>query len=167
MSDDNSEQHLIIDRTLEATPDQIWRMWTKPELFAAWYGPAGANITVITMDVRVGGARRLRMDVATPDGTRQMWFAGEYLEVVDNQLLVYTDAMSDENGHVLAPEQTGMPAGHPTTTEVRVELEADGRETRMRLTHLGIPAGSPGAAGWGMALNKLSAHLRDQDAAAG
>ena len=71
-----------------------------------------------------------------------MWFTGEYLEVVENQLLVYTDAMSDENGHVLSPEESGMPAGHPTTTEVRVELEADTNGTRMRLTHLGFAAGS-------------------------
>lgn len=167
MSEDIGDQDLVVERTLDAPPDLIWRMWTQPEHFAAWYGPVGASITVTTMDVRVGGARLLRMEVSTPDGTRQMWFTGEYLEVVENQLLVYTDAMSDENGHVLAPEQTGMPASHPTTTEVRVELEPDGRGTRMRLTHLGIPAGSPGAAGWGMALDKLSAHLRDQDTAAG
>ncbi len=137
-------------------------MWTRPEHVAAWYGPAGATITVTTMDVRVGGRRLLRMEVATPDGTRQMWFTGEYVEVIENQRLVYTDAMSDETGRVLSPEQTGMPAGHPTTTEVRVELAADGGGTRMTLTHHGIPPGSPGAAGWCMALDQLAGHLRDQ-----
>ncbi len=167
MSDDDTGQSLVIERTLEAPPEQIWRMWTRPEHVAAWYGPAGASITVTTMDVRVGGRRLLRMEVATTDGTMQMWFTGEYLEVVENQRLVYTDAMSDENGHVLSPEQTGMPASHPVTTEVRVELEAAGGGTRLRLTHLGIPAGSPGAIGWGLALDKLDDHLRDQDAPAG
>jgi hypothetical protein len=49
---------------------------------------------------------------------------------------------------------------HPTTTEVRVELEDIGGRTKMVLTHLGIPADSPGAAGWTMALNKLAAHLQ-------
>jgi uncharacterized protein YndB with AHSA1/START domain len=46
-----------------------------------------------------------------------------YLEVVENQRLVYTDSMSDEHGKVMSPEQMGMPEGHPTTTEVSVELE--------------------------------------------
>ena len=114
------------------------------------------------MDVRVGGTRLLRMEITTPDGTMQMWFAGQYLEVIENQRLVYTDAMSDEHGNVLSPEQTGMPAGHPTTTEVRVELEPVSGGTRMRLTHVGIPAGSPGAAGWAMALDKLTAHLSER-----
>jgi hypothetical protein len=31
----------------------------------------------------------------------------------------------------------------------------------MVLTHVGIPAGSPGAAGWGMALDKLGEHLHE------
>jgi hypothetical protein len=53
-----------------------------------------------------------------------------------------------------------MPEPHPAT-EVRVELtDMDGR-TRMVLTHIGVPAGSPGALGWTMAFDKLAARLRD------
>lgn len=79
--------------------------------------------------------------------------------VIENQCLDHTDSMSDENGSVKSPEQMGMPKGHPTTTEVRIELEHVGGGTRMVLTHLGVPAGSPGAAGWAMALDKLTANL--------
>lgn len=159
MNDDPRGQDLVIERALDAPPDLIWRMWTRPEHFAAWYGPAGATISVATMDVRVGGNRLVCMEMTTPGGTRQMWFAGTYLEVVENHRLVYTDVVSDENGNVLSPEQAGMPPGHPTTTEVRVELEAAGGGTRMTLTHVGIPAGSPGASGWAAALDNLAAHL--------
>ena len=51
----------------------------------------------------------------------------------------------------------GMPAGHPTTTEVRVALEDVGGRTKMVMTHVGVPSDSPGAAGWTMALDKLAA----------
>jgi uncharacterized protein YndB with AHSA1/START domain len=155
MTDDDSSNNLVIERTFQAPPEQIWRMWTEPEHFAAWYGPGGASIPVAQMDVRVGGRRLLCMEVTTPNGTMQMWFTGEYLEVIETQRLVYTDSMSDEDGNVLSPEQAGMPEGHPTTTKVRVELESSGIGTKMVLTHVGIPAGSPGAAGWTMALDKL------------
>jgi hypothetical protein len=50
-----------------------------------------------------------------------------------------------------------MPEGYPVVTEVIVELEDHDGRTSMVLTHLGIPAGSPGAAGWIMALDKLVA----------
>src|SRR3546814_8270970 len=85
----------------------------------------------------------------------QMWFTGEYREVVDNQRLVYTEAMSDEHGTVLSPADIGMPDSHPTTTEIHVEFAAVNGGTKMVMTHLGIPAGSPGDAGWAMAFAKL------------
>ncbi len=44
-------------------------------------------------------------------------------------------------------------------TEVRVELEDVAGRTKMVLTHAGIPADSPGATGWAMALDKLAAHV--------
>lgn len=161
MADDTDGQSMMIERTLAAPTELVWQMWTDPEHFAAWYGPGGATIPVARMDVRVGGTRLLCMEMATPDGTMQMWFTGEYLEVVEHQRLVYTDSMSDENGEVMSPEQLGMPQGHPTTTEVRVELEPVSDGTKMVLTHVGVPAGSPGAAGWAMALEKLAAHLEE------
>jgi uncharacterized protein YndB with AHSA1/START domain len=111
------------------------------------------------MDVRVGGTRLLCMEVQMPRGAQRMWFTGTYLEVAVNQLLVYTDAMADAQGNVLAPEQLGMPADHPSITEVRVALEPVGGGTRMVLTHVGIPEGSPGAVGWAMALDKLTERL--------
>ena len=43
----------------------------------------------------------------------QMWFTGEYREVVENERLIYTESMSDENGNVLSPADRGMPDGHP------------------------------------------------------
>jgi len=99
------------------------------------------------------------MEMQTPDGPMQMWFTGEYREVVENELLVYTESMSDENGKVLSPSAMGMPEGHPITTEVRVELEDVGGRTKMVMTHAGIPGDSPGAAGWAMAFEKLAAHV--------
>jgi uncharacterized protein YndB with AHSA1/START domain len=111
------------------------------------------------MDVRVGGTRLIRMDFQTPGGPMQMWFSGEYREVVEHSRLVYTESMADEHGNVLSPAEMGMPAGHPPTTEVRVQLEEIDGRTKMIMTHAGVPAGSPGAAGWTSAFDKLAAQI--------
>jgi uncharacterized protein YndB with AHSA1/START domain len=150
---------VVVERSFDAPVDLIWQMWTDPEHFAAWYGPEGATIPVAKMDVRVGGTRLVSMEVTTPGGPMRMWFTGEYREVVENRRLVYTESMSDENGNVLSPADMGMPAGHPTTTEVRVELEYVGGRTKMVMTHAGIPSDSPGATGWTMAFDKLAARV--------
>jgi uncharacterized protein YndB with AHSA1/START domain len=155
-----SRNAVVIERTFDAGVDLVWRMWTDPEHFAAWYGPDGATIPVAKMDVRVGGTRLVAMEMQTPNGAMQMWFTGEYLEVVENERLVYTESMSDPDGNVLSPSDIGMPEGHPTTTEVRVELEDLGSRTKMIMTHAGIPSDSPGAAGWTMAFDKLAVYVK-------
>ncbi len=115
------------------------------------------------MDVRVGGARLIGMEMQTPDGLMRMWFTGEYRQVVAHRRLVYTESMSDPDGNVLPPADLGIPDGSPTTTEVTVELTEAGGRTAMILTHAGIPADSPGAAGWAMALDKLATRVHFHD----
>jgi uncharacterized protein YndB with AHSA1/START domain len=154
-----SQDAVVIERSFDAPVALIWQMWTDPEHFKAWYGPDGATIPVAKMDVRVGGTRLVCMEMQSPDGAMQMWFTGEYREVVENERLVYTESISDENGNVSSPADMGMPEGHPMTTEIRVELEDVGGRTKMVMIHAGIPADSPGAAGWAMAFDKLAAHV--------
>ena len=157
----SSKDAVVIEHRFDAPVELIWQMWTDPDHFRAWYGPEGSSIPTAKMDVRVGGTRLVCMEVQTPKGPMQMWFAGEYLEVVENQRLVYTEFVSDENGVVKSLADMGMPEGHPTTTEVRVEIDAVGAGTRMVLTHTGIPEDSPGAAGWRMAIDKLTNYLKE------
>jgi uncharacterized protein YndB with AHSA1/START domain len=160
MTDDqDSRDAVVIERSFDAPVELVWQMWTDPEHFRSWYGPEGATIPVAKMNVRVGGTRLVCMEMQSPDGPMQMWFAGEYREVVQNQRLVYTEYMSDEHGNLSSPSPMGTPDGHPVTTEVRVELKDVGGRTNMVLTHSGIPSDSPGATGWMMALDKLTAYI--------
>lgn len=155
----NSDNSVVIERTFDAPVELLWQMWTDPEHFKAWYGPMGASIPVANMDVQVGGKRLICMEMQTPNGEMKMWFTGEFTAVDPPGRLSYTDAMSDEDGNVLSPEGMGMPEGHPESTEVIIELDAVDGGTRMTMTHVGVPADSPGAAGWGMAFDKLEAHV--------
>ena len=152
-------QSVTIERVLDAPLELVWQMWTEPEHFAAWYGPTGATVAVVEMDARVGGRRHFSMQMQTPDGEMQMWFVGEYRVVEPSGRLVYTESMSDPDGNVASPESTGMPTDHPEATEVTVELHDLGGRTRMVMVHAGVPADSPGAMGWNMALDKLEGHL--------
>jgi uncharacterized protein YndB with AHSA1/START domain len=164
MAEDNDfEDAVVIERSFAAPVELVWKMWSEPEHVTAWYGPTGATIVVAKMDVRVGGARLIGMAVDTPDGPMQMWFTGEYREVVTNRRVVYTESMSDADGNVLSPSDLGMPAEHPTTTEVTVEFTDNAGRTTMVMTHVGVPPGSPGAAGWAMAFDKLDAHVEAQN----
>jgi uncharacterized protein YndB with AHSA1/START domain len=154
-----STNSVVIERSFEAPIELLWKMWSDPEHFKAWYGPQGATIPVAQLDVRVGGRRFVGMEMNTPNGAMQMWFTGEHLAVNEPNQLAYSESMSDENGNVQPPSSMGMPEGHPTTTEVRVDLVVTGDLTKMVLTHVGIPAGSPGEMGWNMAFDKLATYV--------
>lgn len=160
MTDQNApEQAVRIERILDVPAEVVWQMWTEPVHFQAWYGPAGATVVVAKMELVVGGARLVSMEVVTPNGPMKMWFTGEHLEIVENQRLVYTEAMCDENGNIMSPAAMGMPADHPAVTTITVEPEKIEQGTRMVLVHAGIPEGSPGAAGWIMAFEKLETYV--------
>ena len=146
-----------IERTFDAPIDLIWAMWTEAEHFANWYGPMGARIPTADMDVRVGGRRHIAMEMETPSGPMQMFFVGEYREVDPKTRLVYTESMADADGNAMTAEQMGLPVGTPMYTSVVVELEDLGARTRMTVTHVGVPADSPGGEGWVMAIDKMQA----------
>ena len=159
MSDSTiSKDAVVIERIFEASIDLIWQMWTQAEHFKKWYGPQGFTLPVAEMDVQVGGKRLICM--ASPDGTMKMWTTGEYMEIVPNQRLVYTESPADEQGNVVSPAALGMPEGYPTTTEVTVLLEDLGGRTKMVMTHAGVPADSGAGGGWNQAFDKLADHLQ-------
>lgn len=158
MSDNNTSQDAIVmERTFDAPVHLIWQMWTAPDDFKKWYGPKGFTVPVAEMDVRAGGKRLICM--ASPDGTMKMWTTGEYLEILPNQRLVYTESPADENGNVVSPAEVGMPEGYPVTTQVTVLLEDLGGRTKMVVTHAGMPASSGASGGWEQAFSKMAQYI--------
>ena len=150
------QDSVVLERVFAAPIDLVWKMWTDPVNFKAWYGPAGATVPVAELDVRPGGRRRVCMAA----GPREMWFIGEHLEVSEPTRLVYTETMADDRGNPISPEALGMPPKTPGTTEVTVVLEEVDGGTRVTLTHAGVPAESGAARGWNGAFDKLAAELR-------
>jgi len=150
---------VLIERVFDAPIETLWRMWTEPAHFAAWYGPRGAEVSVERLELIVGGGRLVRMAFTTPGGTREMWFTGQFVEIEPPVHLVYTEAVCDADERILTAAQMGMPDGFPVATRVEVDFAPVDGGTRIVLTHHGVPADSPGAQGWRMALDKLAEHL--------
>ncbi len=158
-NDKISKDAIVIERIFDAPIDLIWQMWTQPSHFKNWYGPKGASVPVVEMDVRVGGKRIICMEIQRPDGRMKMWTTGEYIEVVPNQRLVYSESMADENGNVMSASDMGMPESFPATTEIIVELEDLGSRTKMTMTHAGMPANQGASNGWEQAFAKMTDYI--------
>ncbi|PZM13873.1 SRPBCC family protein [Rhizobium tubonense] len=82
---------LSLTRVIDAPRSKIFKAWTTPELVKQWFAPLPWTTPHVEMDVRPGGANLFVM--SDPDGN-EFPNRGVYLEVVENEKLVFTDAFT-------------------------------------------------------------------------
>ena len=79
-----------IVRVFDAPRELLFKAWTEPERFAAWFGEHGSSIPLenISMDARPGG-RWSAVMLHGPDRV-EIPFSGEFREVVEPERVVMT-----------------------------------------------------------------------------
>jgi uncharacterized protein YndB with AHSA1/START domain len=87
-----SDRELVITRIIDAPPAKVFRAWTDPALLKQWFAPLPYTTSVAELDVRPGGTNRIVM--RDPQGN-DLPNRGVYLEVVENERLVVTDAYTE------------------------------------------------------------------------
>ena len=86
---------LVLERTLDAPIDLVWKAYTDPEHLKQWFAPKPYQITECELDLRPGGAFRIRM--TGPDGfDTGHGNAGCVLEVVEGKKLSWTSALGPD-----------------------------------------------------------------------
>ena len=90
-----SSRSVRLHRVLRSKPEKIYRAFLEPDAIAKWIPPYGFTCKVHQMDVRVGGTFKMSFhNFSTGNGHS---FGGEYLELVPNALIRYTDRFDDPN----------------------------------------------------------------------
>jgi len=89
-TDHDPELDLVLERVVDVRPELVWLAWTRPEHIKKWFAPAPWSISECEIDLRPGGAFRTVM--RSPEGEAYP-NVGCVLEVVENQRLVFTDAL--------------------------------------------------------------------------
>lgn len=129
-------------RVIKATPDKVFRAFTEPNAMEFWIPPYGFLGTVHSMDAKVGGSYKMSFTNFTTGSSHA--FGGEYLEIIPNELLQYSDKFDDPN----------LPGEMITT----VRLKEVSCGTEINITQEGIPDMIPAEMcylGWQESLEKL------------
>jgi uncharacterized protein YndB with AHSA1/START domain len=113
-----------LHRILNAPPERVYRAFITAEAMAKWLPPNGFTATIQHMDVRVGGT--FKMSFTNFTNSQKHSFGGEYLELIPNQLLRYTDKFDDPN--------------LPGVMHITVSLKAVLCGTELNIVQEGIPA---------------------------
>lgn len=112
-----------LHRVLRAPPERVYRAFITPAAMNKWLPPDGFTGTVHEMDARVGG--RFKMSFTSFASGQSHSFGGEYLEMVPNEKLRYTDVFDDPN--------------LPGEMHVTVTLKAVSCGTEISIVQEGIP----------------------------
>ena len=84
-----------LHRVLKAPPERVYRAFTTSVAMAKWIPPYGFTCTVHHMDPKVGGTFKMSFTNFTTQQSHS--FGGEYLELIPNEFLRYTDKFDDPN----------------------------------------------------------------------
>ncbi len=152
-------QWIRMERTYDASPEDVWALWTTKDGIEAWWGPDGFSVTVRSIDLRPGGELRYAMTATRAQEVEFMKRAGmpltqellvRYVEVEPERLLRYRNRVDF------------VPGVDPYEVETRVELHVDGKGVRLLLLLESMHDDTwtqRQAQGWEMELGRLSRAL--------
>ena len=139
----STDRTVRLHRVLTTTPEKIYRAFLDPDALARWLPPNGFTGKVHLLEAKVGGKHRLSFTNFTTGDSHS--FGGEYLELVPNERLRYTDRFDDAN--------------LPGEMRVTVNLKAVSCGTELTIAQEGIPEVVPLEAcylGWQESLRNLA-----------
>ncbi|HKU90847.1 MAG TPA: SRPBCC family protein [Steroidobacteraceae bacterium] len=142
-----------LHRVLKAPPARVYKAFTDADGLAKWLPPDGFTCKVHHLDARVGGGFKMTFNNFSAGGGHS--FGGEYLELVPDEKLRYSDKFDDPNlkGEIM----------------VEVLLRKVMCGTEISITQSGIPDAIPVEMcylGWQDSLRQLAA-LVEPDIPAG
>ena len=82
-----------LHRVLSTKPEKVYRAFIEADAVAKWLPPNGFVCTVHQLNAKVGGIHRMSFRNFTTGHSHS--FGGEYLELVPNERLRYTDRFDD------------------------------------------------------------------------
>jgi uncharacterized protein YndB with AHSA1/START domain len=133
---------VTLHRVFTAPPEKVYKAFTDADAMASWLPPYGFVCKVHNMDFQIGGKYKMSFTNFTTGSSDS--FGGEYLEIIPNERLKYTDEFDDPN----------LPGLMITTIELRKVLCG----TELFATQEGIPDAIPTEMcylGWQESLDKL------------
>ena len=132
-----------LHRVLATRPEKVYRAFLEADALAQWLPPNGFTCTVHHLDPKVGGSHRASFRNFTNGAGHS--FGGQYVELVPNERLCYTDRFEDPN--------------LPGEMRVTVTLKKVSVGTEVSIVQEGVPDVIPVEAcylGWQQSLENLA-----------
>jgi uncharacterized protein YndB with AHSA1/START domain len=137
-----TDEQILIEREFDAPKHLVYKAYTTPELVERWWHANRGEVTLVEIDLRVGGSWRY---VMTASGGPEVAFHGEYREIVPNERIVSTEFYEGVPAGVSEDDATTLNTATFTETDARTKLtiliQAKNRMTRDAIIESGMEDG--------------------------
>lgn len=124
------ENELLISHLFDAPREAVFKAWTDPEKLKHWYAPDGCTIEFKSIEVSKGG----KFHYCIHDPVHgACWIIGEYLEVLENERLVFTMQMSNSAGDAVSSLANGKVEDWPERQIATVDFTPIERRTKLTI----------------------------------
>jgi uncharacterized protein YndB with AHSA1/START domain len=137
-----TDEQILVTREFDAPRRLVYKAWTTPELVRRWWHAKRGEVTVVEIDLRVGG--RWRYVMVANDGM-EVGFHGEYRDIVPDERIVSTETyeglpegVSEEDGSTV---NTATFADANGRTLVTLLIEAANKQSRDAIIESGMEDG--------------------------
>lgn len=146
-----ADADLLVSRTLDASPTDVFRMWASADERKHWWGPAHFDCTHYEQDFRPGGAWRAMI---ISDRYGESWMSGVFREVDEEKRIVFTFAWED--GH-------GKPGAETLVTVSFADESGETLQTFRQTPFKTAADRDSHAEGWNECFDKLAHHIATRE----
>ncbi len=131
-----TDTQILITRQFDAPRQLVYKAWTTPELIKRWWAGDRGEVTIVDVDLRVGGMWRYLM---TATAGFEVAFHGEYREIVPDERIVSTEVFEAfPEGEAVVSNTFTEEAGRTT---IAILVDHANRENRDAHINSGMEGG--------------------------
>ena len=158
MNEKTARRTVRIERSYEATLDDVWDLWTTKDGIESWWGPRGFAVTVQELEVRAGGSFAYTMTAIEPEMIAFMRDQG--MPVSTPATATFVDVVSRER--LAYRHRVDFTGATPYDVTHVIEFHEEGSDVRIVLTIEAMHDEEwteRAVAGWESQLEKLTTAL--------
>jgi len=122
------DKEVNIVRIFDAPRELVFKAWTSAEHMKNWYFPQTCKTTIYKFEFKPGGI--FHHEVRHEAGVGCI-FMGKFIEIIENEKIVYVLRFCDEKGNVISASDAHMKG--PDETTVMVTFEDNEGKTKLTL----------------------------------